>query len=314
MVEDKATREKFDLALKQFVERIKSDSSVLAVFVLGSYVNGVVWDNSDLDVVIVTSDESKPINNFFVIQENGVSIQANIVTRSDYRRSHQSYVQGGVMHHLYSTSELVYSSDRGISEFNRDMFKVAGRDRDIQVLLRAEFLIGNFHKAQKTLFYENNVDKAFNWINLACQEIARTIILKNGNIPGRDVITQARELVSDSILEEIFSSTFRVGYNEENLATAITIIKKYLVENKGYLFKAFFDYMKEKVGERSHSEIDQHFRKSFGNVPFFTLVETIEWLSQEGDIMKGITPKRITSKSRITVDETTIYYIGGDSL
>ncbi len=314
MVEDKAIRKKFEQALEQFVERIKPDASILAVFVLGSYVHGVVWENSDLDVVIVTSDESKPTANFLVIEENGVSIQASIVTRNAYRRSHQSYVQGGMMHHVYSTSELVYSSDRGISEFDRDMFMVAGRDREIQVLLRAEMLIGYFHKAQKTLFYENNSDKAFNWINLACQEIARIIILKNGNIPGRDVITQARELVSDSIIEEIFSSTFQVGYNEKNLRNCINLIKKYLVDNKSYLFRALFDYMKEKVGERSLSEIDQHFRKSFGNFPFFTLVETIEWLSHEGDIMKGLSPKRITSKSRITVDETSVYYIGGDSL
>jgi predicted nucleotidyltransferase len=313
LVEDKEVRKKFEQALEQFVERIKSDTSILAVFVLGSYVHGVVWENSDLDVVIVTSDESKPVSNFLVIEENGVSIQASIVPRNEYRRSHQSYVQGGFMHHVYSTSELVYSSDRGISEFNRDMFIVAGRDRDIQVLLRSEMLIVCFHKAQNTLFHENNLDKAFNWINLACQEIARIIILKTGNIPGRDVITQAQELVPNSILEKIFSSTFRVGYHEDNLKNCINIIEKYLVENKDFLFKAFFDYMKEKVGERSLSEIDQHFRKMFGNVPFFTLVETIEWLSNQGDIMKGLSPKRITSKSRITVDETSVYYIGGDA-
>jgi predicted nucleotidyltransferase len=313
LVEDKATREKFDNALEQFVSKIKADTSVLAIFVLGSYANGVVWKNSDIDMVIITSDESKPHTNFLAIQENGVTIQANIIPRNDYRRSVQSYVQGGILHHLYSTSDLVYSTDRGISEFNRDMFKVAGRDRDIQVLLRAEMLVGFHHKAQKTLFFENNMDKAFNWIVLACQEIARTYILKDGNIPGRDVITQARELYPDSILEKIFSTTFQVGYNESNLESSINLIEKYLEDNTNYLFKALFDYMKEKVGERNLSEIDQYFRKSFGNVPFFTLVESIEWLTNKGEMMKGVNPKRITTKSRVTVDETTVFYIGGDT-
>jgi predicted nucleotidyltransferase len=314
LVEDKVIRKKFDIALERFVDRIKADPNVLAIFVLGSYVHGVVWENSDLDVVIVTSDESKPTRSFLVIEEKGVSIQANFVTRSDYRRSYQSYVQGGIMHHFYSTAELLYSAERGISEFNRDKFKVAGRDRDITVLLRSEILIGCHHKAQKTLFFENDIDKAFNWLLLACQELARTLILKNGNIPGRDVITQARELHNDSILEEIFSSTFQTGYNESNLRKSINLIEKYLVDNKDYLFKALFDYMKEKVGERNLSEIDEFFRKAFGNISFFTLVETVEWLANKGEIMKGVNPKRITTKSRVTVDETTVFYIGGDSL
>ncbi len=72
--------------------------------------------------------------------------------------------------------------------------------------------------------------------------------------------------------------------------------------------------MKEKVGERSLSEIDQYFQKSFGNIPFFTLVETVEWLSKQGEVMKGVNPRRVTTKSRITVDETTVFYIGGDTL
>ena len=313
LVEDVAIRKKFDTALERFVERIKVDQNILAVLVLGSYVNGVVWENSDLDVVIVTTDESKPVRNFLAIQEEGVSIQANFVTRSNYRRSLQSYVQGNMMHHLYSTAELVYSSERGISEFNRDKFKVAGRDRDITVLLRSEMLINCLFKAQKTLFYENDIDKTVNWLMLACQEIARILILKDGNIPGRDVVTQARAIYDDSILEDIFAETFRVGYNENNLKVSIDLVEQFLIDNKNYLFKAFFDYMKEKVGERSLSEIDQHFQKAYGNVPFFTLVETIEWLANKGEIMKGVNPRRITTKSRITVDEITVFYLGGDT-
>jgi len=57
LVEDKDLRQKFDKALELFMNRIEADNSILAVFVLGSYTNGIVWEKSDIDMVIVTKEE-----------------------------------------------------------------------------------------------------------------------------------------------------------------------------------------------------------------------------------------------------------------
>ena len=92
---------------------------------------------------------------------------------------------------------------------------------------------------------------------------------------------------------------------------ALNLIEDFLIENTKRFFKPLFDYLKESIGERSHSELDLHFQKITG-FQNLTLVESVSWLSDQGILMLGVKPKRITARSRVTVDETTIFYIGGE--
>jgi predicted nucleotidyltransferase len=308
LVEDKILRQKFDKALELFIERIKTDNSILAVFVLGSYTNGIVWEKSDIDMVIVTNEE-RVLQDLIIIRENDVLISAYIISRNDYRRNQQRFLQGSIWHHMLSTSKLIHSTDRGISEFNRDMFNVAERDKELQILVRSEMLVGGIYKIKKTLYFEESLEKSFNWLILVTQDIARILILLEGKIPGRDILTQAQEVSTNQILDSIINNVFMKGFSKESVEYALNLIENFLIKNINSFFKPLFDYLKESVGERSHSEVDLHFKKSTG-FQSLTLVESISWLSDQGILMLGAKPKRITARSRVTVDETTIYYIG----
>lgn len=314
MVEDKELRQKYDRALDQFIDRVKQDSSILAVYVLGSYVNGTLWERSDIDMVIVTNDESSS-GKFLALEENSVSINAFTYSRSDFRRNQQRFIHGSIFHHLLSSSKLIYSTDKAISEFNRDMSSIAERDKDLQLMLSAEFLVGGLHKAQKTLYVEKSREKCFRWLFQISEQLARIVILMNNQIPGRDVLAQLKEIDS-----KIYSATslkiITDGFSEQNIEYFLEYIENFLLEHKNRLYKPLFEYLKE-VSERTVSEIDNHFAKAlgtFGSSNFLTFVESYEWLAHHGDIMKGISPRRITAKSRITVDETLLYYIGGNAI
>ena len=308
-MEDEKIRQKFSIALNQFVERIKSDSSILAVFVLGSYSNGILWEKSDIDMVIITNEE-KVQQDLIIINENEVQINAYCISRAEYRRSQQRFLAGSMMHHMLSTSKLIYSIDRGISDFNRDMFFVSERDKELQIMIMSEFLAGNIHKLKKTLFIEESLEKCHSWLISAVTNIATILILNEHHIPGRDVITQALEVSDNQILKLIIDHVFKQGYSESNLGYSIDLIENFLKENYQAFYKPLIQYLKESIGERTHSEVDLHFRKAT-NYPNLTLVESIIWLSDQGILMTGVKPKRITSRSRVTVDEVTVYYIGG---
>ncbi|MFX0094189.1 MAG: nucleotidyltransferase domain-containing protein, partial [Candidatus Hodarchaeota archaeon] len=111
MTEDKDLRRTYNDALDQFIERVKQDNSILAVYVLGSYVNGTLWERSDIDTIIVTNDE-RTSGRFFVLLENDVCIQAFSYSRSDFRRDQRSFIHGSILHHLLATSKLIYSTDK----------------------------------------------------------------------------------------------------------------------------------------------------------------------------------------------------------
>ncbi|MHA2242202.1 MAG: nucleotidyltransferase domain-containing protein [Candidatus Thorarchaeota archaeon] len=48
-------------ALDSFVEQIQKDPNILAAFVYGSMVQGDVWEESDIDMLLVTKDDSLPM-------------------------------------------------------------------------------------------------------------------------------------------------------------------------------------------------------------------------------------------------------------
>jgi len=311
LVEDANLRQKFDTALELFLNRIKSDNSILAVFVLGSYINGIIWEKSDIDIVIVTNEE-RVLQDLIVVRENDVNINAYVISRNDYRRNQQRFLQGSITHHMLSTSKLIHSADRGISEFNRDMFRVAERDKELQILLRSEMLVGAIYKLKKTLYIEESLEKSFNWLFLATQDIARILIFLEGKIPGRDILTQAQEVSANKIIDNIITNVFKKGLSRESVEYALTLINEFLIDNIEIFYKPLFEYLKESLGERTHSELDLYFKKATG-LPNLTLVESINWLKDQGVLIIGMKPKRITARSRTTVDETTIYYIGGES-
>jgi predicted nucleotidyltransferase len=308
LVEDINLRKKFDTALEMFIDRIKSDTSILAVFVLGSYTNGVLWEKSDIDMVIVTNEE-RVLQDLIIIHENGVQINAYLISRNSYRRNQQRFLQGSMMHHMLSTSKLIYSIEKGISNFNRDMFSVADRDKELQIMLSCEFLVGCLHKLKKSLYVENSMEKAFSWLILATTHLSRILIFLKGKIPGRDVITQAKEISDQRILNDIVMDVFKVGYSGENLESSINMIETFLIKNLNSFYKPLYEYLNDSMGERTHTELDVHFRK-ITNFPNLTLVESIIWLTDQGILMTGVKPKRITARSRVTVDEVTVYYIG----
>ncbi|MFX0061886.1 MAG: nucleotidyltransferase domain-containing protein [Candidatus Hermodarchaeota archaeon] len=303
----------YDTALDQFIERIKQDKNILAVYVYGSYVNGILGDHSDIDMIIVTNDE-KTSGRYLNLQENGIYIEADVISRSDFRKQQKSFIHGSMTHHKLATSKLVYSIDNTISDFNRDLLKIAERDKELQLMMNTEFLIGCLYKARKALYIEKDLEKCFTWLIYLAGNLARILLLMNNNIPGRDVLVEVREL-NNEIINEIMTKPIIAGINESNIIHTLTLVDEFLIKNKKILFKPLFSYLAEAGDARSVSEIEDHFTRIYGGASwsgFLMLVSSFTWLTYHGDLMRIPTPKRITSKSKVTVDENSYYYLRGE--
>ncbi|MHA2363468.1 MAG: nucleotidyltransferase domain-containing protein [Candidatus Hodarchaeales archaeon] len=312
-MENEEIRQKFEIALNQFTERIKQDPNILAIYVAGSYNNGTLWEHSDIDMLIVTNDtdtRSLGDSNFLVLLENDVCIQAWVFTRSQFRQRLQSFIHGDITHHITATSKLIFSKDKAITDINRNTLSVAERDKELSVLIQTEFLIGELHKAKKTLYIENNIIKCFRWVFWSLEQLANVILLMNNIIPGRDVLTQIKE-VKDEPITDLVKKIMTDGNNKENLEFIIKEVEKFLLSNKHHIFKPLFNFISEFGDSRTVTDIDTHFRKALGR-SFITFVESYEWLSAQGDLMKVTSPKRIATKSRTTVNELSLYYVGGE--
>ncbi|MFX0095838.1 MAG: hypothetical protein ACFFBD_29135, partial [Candidatus Hodarchaeota archaeon] len=105
-----AIRQRYRNALDSFVERIRKDRYVIAVMLCGSLSYDEVWERSDLDIIVVTSDESRPYQQM-ILTEHDIIIDTYIYSRSHFKKSLDRALQGGITNSFFSKSTLLFSKD-----------------------------------------------------------------------------------------------------------------------------------------------------------------------------------------------------------
>ncbi|MHA2232779.1 MAG: nucleotidyltransferase domain-containing protein [Candidatus Hodarchaeales archaeon] len=312
--EDKEIRQKYETALELFIDRMKLDPNILAVYCYGSMMTGEIGEHSDIDLIIVTNDDRNP-SGYAVLYENDVCLHADLFNRGEFRRRQQSFRHGGFLHHMLATSKLVYAKEAtsSITKGDRAIVNIAERDKELEIMRISEWLLGCFLKAQKTFYVLQDIEKSLLWFPRLAQFLAHVLLLRNDRIPGRDVLAQARELRNE-LLNEVITKAFKEVLSEANLEQVLNLIENFLLENREQLFRPIFSYLSEAGDARSVSEIGDHLLQAFARPstdPPWELAVVLEWLAHHGDLMKTTTPKRLTSKSRVECDEAAYYYMGG---
>ncbi len=93
-------KQRFESALKILVDKLKQDNYVLGVVLLGSMSHDVVWDKSDIDLLIVTQEVKRRFPGLNLTQEG-----VNIVQRENHSRHFKHVGRGrrflfqGAAHH-----------------------------------------------------------------------------------------------------------------------------------------------------------------------------------------------------------------------
>lgn len=90
----------------------------------------------------------------------------------------------------------------------------------------------------------------------------------------------------------------------------LRLIESYLEERTMVLFRLILDILQEAGMEVAMSEI--HRKLSRANIDPALLAEACEWLVEKKVIQKLSSPVRLTTKSRMQVDEAAYYYEGGN--
>ena len=79
--------QKFRAALETLVEQVKRDRSVLAAVLCGSLSHDTVWENSDIDLVLVTADDKKPGMEAISLYADGINVHALLFPRTEFRKT-----------------------------------------------------------------------------------------------------------------------------------------------------------------------------------------------------------------------------------
>lgn len=299
-------QQKYTGALNAFVDKVKQDKYVLAVILAGSLHNDVVWEKSDIDVILIVDDIKNPTDHFSLVEE-GVIINATTFDRREFKRQMETGLRSGRFHAWLSQTVLLCTTDETLRELYESMFDIGEHDQAMLLASRGAYLLGDLAKAQKWLLVKGDHMYSYFCLMRSLDNLAAIEVIMGDAIPGREVIKLALEL-NPAFFDALYIDLAQREKNAAAMEQALQQVERYLQERATRLFAAVLDALSQAGTTLGLSELIERLPL----LPDAPLVDACEWLAALGIIEKLSAPTQLTHKSRALVDEVAYYYDGGN--
>ena len=293
----------FTAALDALVEQIKQDRSVLAAILCGSLSHDTVWARSDIDLVLVTIDDSKVASSHAALYADGVNVHAFLIPRTQFRKTVEGSVHNSFMHSLLAKGRLLYTHDDTIAGLCARLHEIGARDTGLQLLRAATGALPAIDKAHKWFVTRGDLDYTALWILYAATSLAQMEVIGARLLADREVIPQAMTL-NPAFFKTVYSDLLNAKKTRAGVQAALDAVDAYVAERAASIFGPVLDYLREAGEARSCTEIEDYFRRHFdvGGV-----TTACEYLANQGIIGKAATASHLTKKSRVEVQELAFF-------
>lgn len=277
---------------------LERDRQVLAVILFGSLAYDVVWDRSDIDLLIVVSEQARDEPSGGMLSYDGINVHAQLSTRDEFKRFAGRALAGSGSRSLFETSRLLFSRDRAITDLYEQATTLGSRDRALVMLREACMAVTTMAKAEKWFHVKGDLPYAALWTVDAVQDIARIEVVRRGGTVTREVLRQAAELAPE-VIEPVYPALLSNRLSKRTVEAAIEHVLGYLRTHADEIFAPVLEYLADADGPRTAVEIAHHFER-YHDLTFVTAA--CEWLADEGRLLKVAVPVALTRKSRVSVE------------
>lgn len=301
---DRPTRE-FEKALDGLVEQVKQDRAVLAAILCGSLSHDRVWAKSDIDLVLVTTEDRRRDDVGFSLNADGVNVHALLISRTEFRQTVEGAVANSFMHSFLAKGRLLYTHDETIGALCERLQAVGERDVQIQLLRAATHALSPIYKAHKFLLTRGDLEYTALWILYAATPLAKIEVIGARQLADREVIPQALAR-NPAFFKTVYVDLLNTKKTRQGVEAALSAVDRYLSDRTEMLFAPVLDHLRE-VGEaRSCRDIEDHFSRNLGVEGVTT---ACEYLADRGLIGKVSVTTRLTKKSSASVEELAFVYL-----
>lgn len=290
-------RARYERAVECLVDKLREDRLVLAVILCGSLAHDEVWEKSDVDLTFVVSDELKE-QRAYVLVEDDINVHAWLTSRSRFKALVNGSIQGSFLNSMLGKGKVLFSRDESLNELFATLGFLGGRDRENAMLRQVIPIFPYLDKAEKWLYAKHDPLYCFFWIMKLVDSVAGLELLYNGEIPGREVVQQAKKY-NPGLMHRLYDGLIEGPKTAEAMDAALKTVREYLLERRE-AFAPVLSYLAECGGLRSASEIGHDFKRQMG---VEGVEMALEWLAVEGIVQKMSTPVRLMEKSRVSVEE-----------
>jgi predicted nucleotidyltransferase len=297
---------RFNAALETLIDSVKRDRSILAGILCGSLAHDTVWDKSDIDLVLVTTDDKKKNDDGLALYSGGVNVHALLMPRAEFRKMVEGSLRNSFQHSLLAKGRLLYTHDETIADLCEQLQAIGHRDLQVQLLNAASGALPALYKAHKWIRTRGDLEYTALWILYAATPLARVEVLNAHMLADREVIPQAMKLNPD-FFKIVYTDLLNTKKTARNVRAALAAIDEYLASRATTLFALVIDYLREMGEARSVTDIDDHFKRNFG---IGSVTGVCEYLADQGLIGKTGLPVRLTKRSNIDVEELAFFHSG----
>jgi uncharacterized protein len=299
-----AVPQKFRAALETLVEQVKRDRSVLAAVLCGSLSHDTVWENSDIDLVLVTADDKKARREAISLYADGINVHAMLFPRAEFRKTVEGSIRNSFAHSFLAKGRLLYTHDETIADLFLRLEGIGERDSELMLLAAACFALPAIYKAHKWFRTRADLEYTALWILHAATGLAKIEVLEARLVADREVLPQAMKL-NPAFFKMVYSDLLNTKKTAKNVQAALTAIDDYLAKRAPELFAAVIDHLREAGEARSATEIEDHFHRNYG---IDGVTGACEYLSDRGLIGKAHLPVRLTKRSNVDVEELAFFH------
>jgi hypothetical protein len=298
-------QQRFTTALDALVEQVKKDRSVLAAILCGSLSHDVVWEKSDIDLMLVTIDDKKVASSDLPLYADGLNVHTNLIPRAEFRRIVEGSFDNSFIRALLAKGRLLYTHDETIADLCKQVQTIGARDTQVQLLRAATYALPSIYKAHKWLITRGDLDYTALWILYAATGLAEIEVVSHRLVADREVIPQALKLNPD-FFKRVYTDVLNTKKTRQTVEDALDAIDAYVAKRAPALFSLIIDHLRD-VGEaRSSREIDEYFSRHL-NISHVTTA--CEYLADQQMIGKASLPVRLTKKSTVEVQELAFFYL-----
>jgi hypothetical protein len=298
-------RARYEAAVDELVADLQRDRQVVAIALFGSLAYDVVWDRSDIDLMVVLAERPGDDHGRGMLTYGGVNVHAILITRDEFKKGRTGALFGSAWDSMNETSRLLFSRDPTIDALFDEEQTVGGRDQSTVMLRYACQTVGTLTKAQKWLNAKGDLEYASLWALFALQSMARIEVVRRGLRPNREALLQALELDPD-LFGSIYFDLLNKKKTKALTQDRIGRIDSYLRANRDALFEPIVSYLAERREPVSAAELEHHFdrRQAVSGAVF-----ACEYLADNKVIEKTSVPVRLTRKSNVDVEGLAFMYL-----
>jgi uncharacterized protein len=301
VAEQESLRARYRAAVDAFVAKVKSDPSVIAVIVCGSLAYDMIWEKSDIDMMIVIRDQVVKDGTYSVV-EDGIVINADIVTRSGIRRALERSLGGSFLQSVLAKGTVAYSSDESFTEFFEEQKLIGEDDVALSVLHGAGELIGILEKAEKCLRVKNDLAHAQYYLLMAAEAVAHMELCRAGEPYSRRAIERALELHPEAVTP-FYTGAMSGLLDGSGIQDRLETLRAYLDGLVDVFKKPVLTFMADQE-IKTATVIARH----FGMEAHF-IVHVFEYLVEKGVIERVSRTIRPTPKGKPAVEEIGYLYV-----